>query len=83
MRELLTHIRYEASHPIFQWVRNVNKEASALEGKMRALNVLLEVRHQNSPSERKSLNNCTRLNWNGKRIIVKFALQGRNQMNMT
>lgn len=44
MEELLIYVKYEAGHPIFQWLRNMNREASALEGKMRALNTLLEVR---------------------------------------
>ena len=43
MKELITHVKYEAGHPIFQWLRNMNGEASALEGKMRALIILLEV----------------------------------------
>ncbi|KAF8737307.1 hypothetical protein AX14_013084 [Amanita brunnescens Koide BX004] len=43
MEDLFTHVRYEAGHPIFHWVRNMNMEASALEGRMHALKVLLEA----------------------------------------
>jgi len=43
VEDLFTHVRYEASHPIFQWVRNMNREVSALEGRMQALKALLEA----------------------------------------
>ncbi|KAF8331215.1 hypothetical protein F5887DRAFT_1081321 [Amanita rubescens] len=43
LERLLVYIRYEAGHPIFRWIRNMDREAYALEGQMGALKVLLEA----------------------------------------
>lgn len=43
MNELLLYAEYEASHPIFRLMRDMGREANALEGKMQALRVLMEV----------------------------------------
>jgi len=43
MDEVLLYSEYEASHFIFRLTWNMEKEATALEGKMEALRVLLEA----------------------------------------
>jgi len=43
MEDLLAYVRNEASHPIFQWIWNMNRESSALDGKIYALKTLLEA----------------------------------------
>ena len=43
MNELLLYAQYEAGHPIFRFMRDMGREANALEGKMQALRVLVEV----------------------------------------
>ena len=43
MNELLLYAKYEAGHPIFRLMRDMQREANALEGKMQALQVLIEV----------------------------------------
>jgi hypothetical protein len=43
MDEVLLYAEYEASHFIFRLTWNMEKQAIALEGKMQALRVLLEV----------------------------------------
>ncbi|KAF8716512.1 hypothetical protein AX14_012311 [Amanita brunnescens Koide BX004] len=43
MNELLLYAEYEAGHPIFRLMRDMQREANALEGKMQALQVLIEA----------------------------------------
>lgn len=43
MNELLLYAEYEAGHPVFRLMRDMQREANALEGKMQALQVLIEV----------------------------------------
>ncbi|KAF8737310.1 hypothetical protein AX14_013086 [Amanita brunnescens Koide BX004] len=43
MNELLLYAEYEAGHPIFRFMRDMGREANGLEGKMQALQVLVEV----------------------------------------
>ena len=43
MDEILLYAEYEASHFIFRLTWNMEKQSIALEGKMQALQVLLEV----------------------------------------
>ncbi len=43
MEDLLAYVRNEASHPVFQWIWNINRETRALDGKMCAMKTLLEV----------------------------------------
>jgi len=43
MDEVLSYAEYEASHFIFRLTWNMEKQAIALEGKVQALRVLLEV----------------------------------------
>lgn len=43
MKELLLYAEYEAGHPIFRLMRDMGRDANVLEGKMQALQVLMEV----------------------------------------
>ena len=43
MNELLWYAQSEAGHPIFRLMRDMGREANALEGKIQALRVLMEV----------------------------------------
>ena len=56
LERLLVYIRYELSHPIFRWIRNMEREAYALEGQMHALKVLLEVRSETASPKLRNLN---------------------------
>jgi hypothetical protein len=68
MNELLLYAEYEAGHPIFRFMRDMRREANALEGKMQALRVLMEVSdlfHRILGKKMNLFNSTDRLSWSG------------------
>ena len=61
MNELLWYAQSEAGHPIFRLMRDMGREANALEGKVQALRVLMEV----SFSVVSEFNATNRPSWSG------------------